>query len=225
MIYIKRHNLCFIRVPKTGSQSLFYFLYRNMYTSEDLITKSIVPIDYHELHDKNTRLKLKKIHPTIKTAHTDVQYLIDNNFVDQSANFLGVIRNPLEKQLSLYMYRLREGAYGNTLPSPKHFQSLFRKGVLLDRSQHHMQSQHSFLEYNGTTIGQWWLFDHINIHVEELIEKYKIKVNTPFVHINKSPGDKRKLIKNFYTDELKQDVFSAYQKDFELYNQLKHHNS
>ena len=214
MIYLNRLNLCFIRVPKTASEAVLVYLYNNCYEEGDLIHRKIISTS-------GDRIKFGKLKPNFtKHPHYTAKSLIDENYVNANANFLAVCRNPFEKQLSLYLYRIKKKIYQQNIPSPEHFQSLFKGGVLTDCLYHHMQPQYEYLEYDDKVIGKWWLFDNIDNHIKDFAANNNITENYKFTKINTSPGNKKRLINSFYTKNLKDEVHKAYEKDFELYERL-----
>lgn len=219
MIYFKSIDTCFVRVPKTGSESLHLFLYKNFYNhSEDLISK-IPEIKDYGLYDQFQLQPNEKWN--FESSHVTAKELIEADLVPSSAAFIGVIRNPLERFLSLYTYYIKKGRYYTcTVPSPEHFQTLFDKGVFKTYTSYHVRPQYEFLEYNNQT-GSWWLYDNLEDHIKLFCDEHALKIKYDLTHINKSPGNKKKLIKHFYTKELILDIEKMYEKDFELYDQLE----
>jgi hypothetical protein len=215
MIYIKKINTCLVRVPKAGSQSLLMFFFKNLY---DETTDKISRMPGLS-EDKMSLTFEKNPDWPFKSSHITVSNLIDHNIVDKSANFIAVVRNPLEKFLSLYFYFLRMGKYDNVIPSKEHFHSMFNAGTYMRVKEHHIIPQHKFLEFNGETIGNWWSFDFLNEHVNELCNEHSIYPKYKFQHLNKSPGNKSKLINHFYSDDLIRDIKTIYQNDFDLYEE------
>lgn len=213
MIYIKRFNFCFIRIPKNASSSIMLFLYENMCTEEDMISRMFEwdNTKYKKIYYKNC--------PMLPHSHIDSNYLITNSIVKSDASFYGVVREPLERTLSLYLYRIRDGVYGNIPPSPEHFQSLFVNGVFQDTPQQ-MQAQSTFLPDTGT----YWLYDNVETNLKDLCYNYGIDIKSSLKILNKSPGDTKKLIKYFYSSTLIDKVQTAYMQDFLLYEKLKNNH-
>ena len=211
MIYIKRFNLCFIRIPKNASSSAMHFIYHNMCEDEDVVSRM-----YEWNDDKIEKLYYKNC-PVLPHSHIDSKYVVEQGIVPESAHFIGVIREPLERVLSLYLYRIRDGQYGPILPSPKHFRSQFADGVFNDTPQQ-TQPQHTFLPSNG----EFWLYENINDHLLDLCSRYGVEVKEPLLRLNKSPGDTKQLIKHFFTPELIESIQHKYAEDFELYKRLSY---
>ena len=181
-----------------------------MCEDEDVVSRM-----YEWNDDKIEKLYYKNC-PVLPHSHIDSKYVVEQGIVPESAHFIGVIREPLERVLSLYLYRIRDGQYGPILPSPKHFQSQFVDGVFNDTPQQ-TQPQHTFLPSNG----EFWLYENINDHLIDLCSRYGIEVKEPLLRLNKSPGDTKQLIKHFFTPELIESIRHKYAEDFELYERLK----
>lgn len=211
MIHIHDLNFCFVRIPKNASQSIVYFIYENMYKhGVDTISKKIF------LNSKNRLQHIPDASSTPETGHYTAFQLIELNLVDKSTNFYAVIRCPFERQLSTYFYRCDIRGFNN--PSPKHFRSLFQQGILLDENKSFMLPQYKFLSYDGYQIGNWWLYENIELELYNFCKKHKIEVRYPLKKINSSTNSKKLLINEYYTEELKQDVYSSYKSDFKIYN-------
>lgn len=191
------------------------FLYYNACNiKEDVISRAFE-------YENNIQKQLYFINcPVLPHSHVDATYVIDNNIVPRTASFNGVIRNPYERQLSLYFYRMRNRNYGETKPSVDDFRSKFIAGILQDKPQQ-MQSQISFLKYKNKILGNYWLFENINNHLHALCEAWDIPIIYPIKNINMSPGNKKELIDIFYTSKLKQAVLEHYREDFAKYEELK----
>lgn len=213
MIYIKRLNFCFIRIPKNASSAVMHYLYQNACDpAEDMITQGIT--------EYPARISFINC-PRLEHSHVDAQFVIDRLKVPLDTKFVGVIRNPLEKQLSLYLFRIVNNVYGNVKPSPEHFRSLLNDGELKDDASFQTQHQHTFLQYNGQAIGEWWLYENIGNHLSTFLNEYNIVETIPMQKLNASPGNKKDLINIFYDTDSKSRAIKAFAKDIELYESIK----
>jgi hypothetical protein len=208
MIYINRFNLCFIRIPKNASSSVMDYIYSELCDETDRVSRAFEWDDsqYHKVYHVNM--------PPLPHSHVDARYAIENGIAPASANFYGIVRQPFERQLSLYLYRQLGGRY-KTPPSIEEFRRKLVDGVLQDKPQQ-MQPQHTFLEYSEPIDANWWVLDNISEHLREFSNTYGGNIHN-FKHLNRSPGQKNELVDLFYTPQLKQAVTRAYEKDFELY--------
>lgn len=209
MIYIKRHNLCFLEVPKTASSSLRNFLARELYDpSEDIIT------EYN---------------------HYNSRFIIRNKLVPSNAKFFAVIREPLERQLSAYLYahsRLLNNYPISFLPEDvDHFETICRAGFSdeiklnfdLGLGKVAAAQQSSYI--NRNLKHEFWLYENLDTHIEDLKGQYNIRSDAYLDRINPTFVDKslsvKSLIDVFYTDELKGIVRKQYADDVKLYDELK----
>lgn len=127
MIYIKRFNLCFVRIPKNASSSVMEFLYYNFVDPKEDKVSYIMDWKTGEsvVQELNT--------PHIPHFHVDAQYLIDNEIVPENAKFFAVMRNPFEKHLSFYTFKCRQAKemYGmHYTPDRKEFKTYFTNGMM-----------------------------------------------------------------------------------------------
>jgi hypothetical protein len=212
MIYIKRLNFCFIRVPKNASSTIMHYLYQNACDQK----KDIITHGFTEYPERISFINC----PRLEHSHIDAQFAIDKLNIPLDSKFVGVIRNPLEKQLSLYMFRILNNIYG-VKPSPEHFRSMLDNGELKDTRPWQIQHQHTFLKYNENNIGTWWLYDNIDDHLFEFMKEYDITERIPLQKLNASPGIKKNLIDIFYDSDTKAQAMKAFKKDIELYEKAK----
>jgi hypothetical protein len=197
MIYIKRHNLVFIRVPKTASTSIAHHIINNLVCEDDL------------------NLAWRVSYSKINNSHMTAKFAIDNNLVPANAHFIGVIREPLERLLSLYFARYGEGRYQEKL-SVENFRIKASRGFI-DDHPHQMRLQSNFLEAGD----KWWLYDNLEHHIKLFNKKYNIdgaleKHNQSIVKYKT-----KDLIYKFYDTKTREAVLNYWQKDVELYERLK----
>lgn len=212
MIYVKRLNFCFIRVPKNASSSVMHYMYHN-------VCDPTVDMISHGITTYPDRVSFINC-PRLEHSHVDVKFVIDELKVPKSSRFVGVIRHPLEKQLSLYLFRIREGVY-KVPPSKEHFNSLLIDGELSDHRYWQRQHQHTFLEYDNECIGEWWLYENLTHHLNTFMNEYGLEEKIPLQNFNVSPGSKPSLIDVFYTATSRAQAEKAFEKDLELYEKVK----
>lgn len=216
MIYIKRLDTCFLRIPKTGSQSLFLFVLNNLYDpKKDIISRKVDDVIDNNIIWANYSL--------FKTAHVDTDYLIQNNVISPKSEIVGVIRNPLEKHLSRYLYMIDADMYKNLKNLIEDFRKVMMNGCLSIERSHMNQSQCSFFKYQTTYVQNFrmLLFDDLENQIYDYFKEKSLKIQFPFPHINKMKTNTKELIDVFYSDELKQKVYDLYEEDFTVYEGLK----
>ena len=163
--------------------------------------------------------------PKLEHSHVDAKFAIDELNVPNNAKFIGVVRHPLERQISLYLFRIRRGEYScGKHNMPKHFRSKLINGELQDHQPCQMQHQHTFLEYAESINGEWWIYERVEEHLTNLMKEYGIEQKLNFGYLNKSTqslGKSKELIDVLYDDDTKKLAEKAFEKDIDLYYERK----
>jgi hypothetical protein len=202
MIWIKRHNFVFIQIPKNASESVFAYLKDNA-ESEDVFT-NVNGFDQNILD------------PHRLLPHMDASYVLKNDLAPITSLYIGIIRNPFERLLSLYLYRHRQKRYSSKL-SVQDFREKANLGFIQDHPWQ-MQLQSSFLA--GASNKELWCFDNLDKHIKIFSEKYYLTTSTLPI-INKSTSHLTKdLISTFYDKYTERVVKEYWHDDFDLYNEL-----
>lgn len=191
-----------------------HYLYQNVCDpTEDIISHGIT--EYPE------RISFINC-PPLEHSHVDINFVLNNVLVPANASFTGVLRNPLERQISLYMFRIYRGGYFNSkVPSPEHFRSILYRGELQDYRYWQTQHQNTFLDSTEATDKEWWVYDNIEDYLSYFMRKYNLTEKVPLEKLNASPGNKKDLIPIFYDDKTKTQAMAAFEKDIDLYEKAK----
>lgn len=211
MIYIKRLNLVFIKIPKNASTAISNLLLDTLITTEDVFTATAdKSFNLADMKSQNLSEKYAK------QSHITYKQAVIYNLIPTTVDCYGVFRNPLERLLSLYVYRLQQKMYGNILPSVSHFKSKILDGVYQDfvRQQ---TPQYQFLEGSKAN---WMLYDTLATDIKAFAYKYKIDASQ-LARVNVSAGDKQQLVSKYFDNELLDAVHRTYEQDFKLYEELK----
>ena len=193
--YIKSFNITFIFIPRTASKSLRRFIGNNV--DDALIIKN-------------------------QLAHVNAQYVLDNKLVPKDSKFIGVIRDPLEKTLSSYfqMIQSKNSQYSNVS-----FKDIIKMngGFAKKSTSPHTAQQHTFLEYKGNCVGDWWCYDYLQDHVHNFSEEYDIEVKSPLGHKHQTIKNEhtKDVMSFYYDDETYKLVSDYYEKDIQLYNEVR----
>ena len=218
MIYIKRFNLCFVEIPKTASKAMRDFMIEELIDeSEDTFTRNMYE------------------------THQNSRYIIRNKLAPSNAKFIGVIREPLERQLSAYLFiwnrlfNLNLLRAHQTEPSLQHFKKVYevgrmdstgRPGFWEFMNKMGTESQSSYI--NRGLNHEFWLYENLEDHIEDFKKEYNIRSDAFLKKINLTREDDtiqtKSLIDKFYDDELKDIIKKQYADDFKLYNELKNKN-
>jgi hypothetical protein len=211
MISIRKYKFNFINVPKNASTSIRRFFIDNVVGPEDRYTAYYnTPTDHW-----SQGMGVHAPH-----SHMDVEYAVEHGLIDLNETIVGVIREPFERVLSLYLYRAKQGLISN--PSVQHFRESVMSGYYPDTLWQN-QEQHTFLEYQGKQVGTWWLFDNIQKHINQFVETYGVEVKEPLKWQNKSINghDTKEFVDRFYNEDTRNAVNKYYEQDIELYNRIK----
>jgi len=192
------HNNYFIHIPKTGGNSIKNILKDNNYT--------------------------------IIGGHINIQTILDtqNNILQGFDNldsyfFFAFVRNPYSRLVSTYKYfksgRMKgpDGAYFlHNFPTFNDFCYQYvlktEDSLLID----HCKPQHFFITYKGN-IRTNYIGKQENMEQDMNYLKNRLNLNfTKIPKLNKS--DKYNEWEKYYTIELKELIYTKYQKDFELFD-------
>lgn len=203
MIWLKRHKLVFVKIPKNASESMAEYL-RRYACDDDVFT-----------HDNGFDLNIDDPHRT--HSHMDVSYMLRNRLVTTDNRFIAIVRNPLERLLSLYLYRHRQKRYATKI-SVDDFRERAKRGFIEDHPWH-MQLQSTFLD--GVS-GEYLCYDNLNTHVKELSVRYGFDLDTlPVINKSVKGVNTNDLVKSFYDDATREAANKYWERDIELYNGVK----
>ena len=205
MIHLKRYSLVFVKIPKCASEAIALYLQQAASTAEDVFTL-----------DNNFSQNLSE--PHVRHCHMDVRYMLQHKLCDNNNTFIGVVRNPAERLLSLYLYRQRQQRYDTSL-SVEDFRQRASSGYIADHSWH-TQLQSTFLL--GATTKEYWCYNNLSNHITELRSRLNLK-KADFQIINNSSSTKTsELLSTFYDERTLSAVTDYWKDDFLLYNEIKH---
>lgn len=218
MVICYSNNFLFLRLPKNASSSLSEFFVQNYCDSaKDKWTM----VNDCGIKDNNIPKPLidKYRHQT-RFIHLMLQEVIDNEIIttEQAINLpkIACIREPLDRQLSLYffLYRNKRGQI-----SPKHFREQFVTGChITDTNNCNLQSD--FLKINGEYKGKTthWSYDNLSISLQNFAKEKNIPLKSPIANRKSGLKPKKKtLIDEYYDVTTRKAVEKYYEKDYELY--------
>jgi hypothetical protein len=216
MIICDTHNFTFLRIPKNASSSLAEFFIRNFCGPKD---------KYTEVNDCG--IKTQNVSPHLvrlykenhRFIHLTLQELIDNKVITREDALkkrnIGVIRDPFERQLSLYFFLKK-----NRNISTEEFRSLFQNGHHnTDPSNRILQTD--YVRIDGKDVADWWAYEDIDNRVKKFCEEKKINTKKGLQNYkgNFKPKDNNLLLK-YYDQKTIDAVKKYYEKDFEKYYEL-----
>jgi hypothetical protein len=140
-------------------------------------------------------------------------YEIENIItLPSSVNIVAIIREPFERLLSLYLYRIKQQRYNTRFPSPEDFRKRVKEGngTLID----HPWQMRAQSDYMPKERGTWWSYKNIdklanNISTNNLQWENK-STSIPYSI----------LIPKFYDADTYELVKQKYQCDIYLYEEI-----
>jgi hypothetical protein len=151
-----------------------------------------------------------------------LQELVEEGVVTResakSKEVVTVIRDPLERQLSLFFFKHRRNPNDATVEA-------FRREYQLgydqnDGSNSILQSEYGKLD--GQFVTTPWLYDFIPEHLAHFSARRKSLPDTPLANFKSGIKPEREtLIQDYYDKATKRAVEQYFAADFELYHQLK----
>lgn len=183
MILLPKLNKAFIRIPKNASNALHR-------TLQGITDVSDVRRDAE--------------------MNIPLQACIDDHGVSPDLDFYAVIRDPVERQLSLYIYRTRHTGIPVSISG---FQDAIKHGMI-DDFPHQMMLQSRYIKCDKDVSLTLWRFDEVG-------ERFKSEFGTELQVANQSSSyETKQLINHFYTDDLKEIVRERWRDDVILYESL-----
>ena len=197
---IKVADTCFIRIPKTGSQALLYFLQANSLV--EYCNNSIVGLNGHSVAHQNNN-----------QGHLTYNDIISQRPEYQHLHFIGVVRSPHEKLLSTYLYRHIEGKYESS-PSIEDFRLRIEYGGIDSKLVHLIPQWKYFEDCVNFTV---WNYDTFETSLMQMFPNSK----EPLKQINYK-NNAKKWVDKFYDSRTLDIVKERYQRDYQL---IEHNSS
>lgn len=225
MVISKTYNFIFLRLPKNASTSLAAFFVENCCGADDIYT-----------YIGNAKISTRNVPPDVcknykkdhRIIHLTLQEIVDSGVVDaefaMNAKTIAVLRNPLERQLSLFFFLSKEFKKFDT--SIKSFRKEFSNGCHITDPSNAI-TQYDYCVLNGKNLGTYWLYENINEKLDSFVQENNIKVKNGLQQYKsnyRSRKDTDNLIKEYYDEATRRAVENYYSKDFELYESLKNEN-
>lgn len=216
MVICERHKFIYLRVPKNASTSLATFFIKNCCSVVDRYTG----VGDAQIQTKNVDQNIiSKYKDQYRFIHLTLQELIDNKIVKpeelETKKVISVIRNPFERQLSLFFFKNRNtGAL-----HPEDFRSQFRQGYHHDDGSNRIL-QSEYPVYNGVSYGPMWKYEDVARKLEEFVQENFIQVKSPIERYKSQYKKKNKVLDDYYDEATRKAVEKYYAKDFEVYESL-----
>lgn len=221
MVICHSHNFLFLRLPKNASSSIAEYMVKN-YCDQSVDQWTTVNDAGIKNNNVPQSLQTKyKVHT--RWIHLMLQEVIDNDVITEDKaiqlNKYAVIRDPLERQLSLFFFLMRNR---RAVATPQEFRKQFAQGKH-ESDTNNCNLQSDFMKINGKIYDNtyYWLYDNLN----DCISTFTKSIDKPIVWDlqQRKSGIKPKnnnLINEFYDTATRRAVEEYYAADFELYEKL-----
>lgn len=224
MFICHSHNFVFLRIPKNASSSIAHYLVDNLGNNSSDLWTEVNDRNGPKMNGVDQRIRKKYRHHS-RYIHLTLQELIEEKLISVEdatrMNKIGIIRNPLERQLSLYFWLCRNRKSVHDVNS---FRKQFSKGKHESDSNNQF-TQVDYLKVNGELCDNtiFWKYDDLEQLVRQFVRSKNpdYKTEIPRHKAEVSPDeDRNKLIDKYYDDETRAAVLDYYSEDFRIYNTL-----
>lgn len=224
MFICNSHNFVFLRIPKNASSSIAHYLVSELGNSNRDSWTEVNDRGGPNMNNVPENIK-DKYREQFHYIHLLLQELIEENFINKqnatSMEKIGIIRNPLERQLSLFFF-LNRNRRGNA--SVESFRHQFRNGCH-ENDKNNKYRQIEYLQIDGelrenTT---WWKFEDLEARAIEFVRSKNPQagIQIPRHKTNIRPKrDLNELIEHYYDDKTRTAVLDYYASDLKVYNNL-----
>jgi len=221
MVISDTNRFIFLRVPKNASTSLATFFVKGYCDSKN---DAYTSIGDSRIQSKNIPQNvINKYRNDYRFIHLTLNEILHNRLIDESyarsCKIIGCLREPLDRQLSLYFFKKR----GKGSPSPKEFREMFCNGYCRDDSNNRiLQSQ--YLKIGDQSVGEWWLYEDLDERLFQFQQQYSAIKNIELPTYKSSfrkEVDKQEQIDYYYDEKTRNVVLDYYAPDVDLYKRLK----
>lgn len=221
MVISDDHKFIFLRVPKNASTSLATFFVKSYcHSKKDIYTG----IGDSRIRSKNIpQITVEKYRKHHRFIHLTLNEILQNKIVSEkyarSCRIIGCIREPLDRQLSLYFFIKR----GTGSASPDEFRKMFKNGYC-ENDENNKLLQSQYLKIGDQSVGEWWLYEELSERLSQFQQECppieNVELPTYKTSFRKTV-DKQEQIDYYYNEEVKNAVLDYYAADVDLYRRLK----
>lgn len=214
MVISELNKFIYIRIPKNASTSLATFFIQNYCDKNYIYTgvgdANIRPHNISESIITKHKVQYRIIHLTLNEI---IQEGIITEEEARNKKVIGVIRNPFERQLSLFFFKNRSNKSKATVDN---FRKELIKGFIeSDGSNHILQTD--YLKINNENIGEYWKYDNLDQHLLEFIEEHGPPKHQIKSFKSKFKPKNKNLVDEYYDLATRKAVEEYFAKDFEEY--------
>jgi len=204
MVISHSNKFIFVRTPKNASTSIAAWLVNNYCDKNDIYTH----IGDARIGNNNVPQKvIDKYRKQYQFIHLTPRQIIQEGIIDKetflSYKLYGVLRNPLERVVSLYCFKHKNNDI-------KNFRSVVKEHGHIPGDINNARSQYEYFTVDGVLVANIWLYDNLSKHLTEFAGTH---VNIPKfkTQFRKTPWEE------FYDDATRNAVIKYFRDDYELY--------
>ena len=214
MVISHTNDFIFLRIPKNASTSVATFLINNF--CDPKIDKWTKINDSGKGNNNITENQIAPYKAQYQFIHMRLQEIVEQGILTEEQailmNNIGIVRDPLDRQLSIYFF-LNRGKSKNV----NAFREMFKDGSHPSDPRNGILQSKYFELFGVDRAKTWWLYDDLN---NEIAKFAKDRVDLPTYKTNYKPKDEN-LIEQYYDQKTKDAVMKYYEKDFELIDSLR----
>ena len=215
-----KYKFVFLRTPKTASSSLSDFFVKNIDDPNAIYT----PVDDTRNPGKNLPRDIFTKYDKFSWAHLQLQDVVDYGLLDKGElkNYkkIAVIRNPVDRQLSLYYHFKNKNELGCKRHEPAsllEYRSVTQNGHFQEVNG--AKKQADFLKYDNKIIGTYILYENLQEFLKQFMNDIGLIIKYPLPN-HKSHARPKVDDFKFELEDVKK-IKEYFKEDFELYEKLK----
>ena len=213
-----KFKFIFLRSPKTASSSLSEFFINNIPDDNAIYT----PVEDSKIKGTLDPLIIRKYKTNFKYYHFTIEDLIKEKIITEhharTYRVISVLRDPIDRQKSFFYFYSKWKAKGRPLTLDL-YKSLTPQ-VWFQGEPNSSMLQADFCKLNGEYIGEYWLYENLENHLNQFMKDIKVESLYPLAK-HKSGFRKNRGNEIQFDEESISKLKKVFAKDFELYNELK----
>lgn len=214
-----KYKICFVRIPKTACSSITEYLIRNI-DDREAVHSGVDDVAIKSTFGKNP---IRKPIMANKYVHYTLQNIVQDGLIkeDQLSKYkiFGVIRDPVDRQLSMYYFRKKWDR--KIKPSLQDYKNITINNCAMKINPAMTgMIQTDFLTYKGRQYGDFLLFDNLEEQLDSLMKEQGLQTGFKLPR-HKSGNRKPKQAEIQFDEEVLTSIKTRYTKDYIMYNKLK----
>ena len=213
----KKSLVCFIRIPKNASTSVYTHLLNNNINRDE----NLIPLFQKPQYQSIFAPSHCKISESLKTLK-HLEFIIGSNL--KSIPFLAVCRNPYDRMVSMYTYFINNKkiekfkTLTETINTFKKFINFCIKNINQEEYALLWMCQVDYLDNNEVDL-TIIRYEYLNTDFEKFIKDKNLKnidINLPWLNQSNDLN-----YNTYYTPKLRKKVYNLWEKDFVKFNYSK----